>query len=480
MKRLLPLLSVAILGCSESSESPQNDAGVDLAEDVGSDLTTDMATEDMAPPGPYVVEKSQVVTSELGTRRGYRVARGIIHAHAVHSHDACDGEPEVDGQPNEPCLQDFRDAICITKQDFVFMTDHEELASEKDFDTLLMIRGDDETMSENNIVIANQMACDDGFRPLLMPGGEFGTMPVGMTRHIDGTIAERTAIYEQETPEAVAALKDVGAVVLQAHAESRSLDELRDLNLDGFEVYQLHANVDPTIRQEFLGLSGAGWAENAGPFIRRQATPDLVFLSFFSANQPSLSRFDTLVSEGQKLVGTGGTDCHQNVANLDLGDGERMDSYRRMMRWFSNHLLVPEVTPTNLKEALRDGRLYIAFEVLGTPQGFDYRAEAAGETAEIGGTVRLSDSPTLYLDKPTVHAYGAVPTTQKILKIEATGAVVVATGEDALEFRPSETGAYRAVVEIQPTHLTDALGPDAQEFAERTYEWVWANPIYVE
>ena len=37
---------------------------------------------------------------------------------------------------------------------------------------------------------------------------------------------------------------------------------------------------------------------------------------------------------------------------MKMSDGERVDSYRRMMRWFSNWLLVTDVDPAGVKEAL--------------------------------------------------------------------------------------------------------------------------------
>lgn len=35
-----------------------------------------------------------------------------------------------------------------------------------------------------------------------------------------------------------------------------------------------------------------------------------------------------------------GNDCHRDTFPQLLPDGERIDSYRRMMLWFTNHLLV--------------------------------------------------------------------------------------------------------------------------------------------
>src|SRR5688572_18426334 len=61
--------------------------------------------------------------------RGFRDYRAIIHLHSHHSHDACDGEPQPGGVPDEECLQHLRDALCVTRIDVAFTTDHPEHAT---------------------------------------------------------------------------------------------------------------------------------------------------------------------------------------------------------------------------------------------------------------------------------------------------------------------------------------------------------------
>lgn len=487
--RWIVVISGLLVGCT-ANVTPGTDAstGDDLAEMTdahtdGDDAQIDFdAVSDAGPPPAYELLPTQPPTAMLPEVRGLRPVRGIIHSHSIHSHDACDGEPELEGgSPNEPCLDDFRAAICETKQDYVFLTEHEELAAFHEFEDLLLLRGDDEVVERGGSPIANRMHCPDGHRPLILPGGEFGTMPVGMTRHT-GPFGETLAgEYDQITAAQVQAFRDVGAVVLQAHAESRERSELRDLGLDGFEVYQLHANVDPDIREDYLGLDAVGFLTAATPFIQGLGgAPDLVFLAFVEPNQPSLAHFDALVAEGQRLVGTAGTDCHQNALPIQMSDGERVDSYRRMMRWFSNWMLVDELTPEALTGALKDGRLFFAFEIFGTPEGFDFRAEAGGDVYEIGDEAPLADAPELVVSQPEVLGFGPVQSTQHILRIEQGGAVEVAGGEGEVRYQPDAPGAYRAVVRIVPTHLAPHLEENRKELAEDEYEWIWANPIYVE
>src|SRR5690606_23661334 len=94
----------------------------------------------------------------------------------------------------------------------------------------------------------------------------------------------------------------------------------------------------------------------------------------------------------------------------ELPDGERIDSYRRMMMWMSNHLLVrPDAggawDDRALKEALSGGRLYGAFEVLGYPEGFDFHAEAGVAIGEMGDELALGAGPVeLVVRQPRVRA----------------------------------------------------------------------------
>lgn len=476
------ILAGSLTSCS-SDEPASNNGLQDMA--TGQDLNNQAdAAPDLknSPDASTTVEYALVeqlpLSTELGSKRGYRVARSIIHAHSVHSHDACDGDPHPDGQPNEPCNQDLRDGICHSRQDAVFLTDHEELAAEVDFETLLLQRTGDELLMEDGSATANRLRCSEGtHRPIILPGGEFGVMPIGLKRHLAGTIQERDAAYNQITPEVVNQLREAGAVVLQAHTESRDIDQLRALQLDGFEIYNLHANIAPDIREEWLGLPATGWVNDALPFFRGNGPPSLAFLAFFTENAPALAKYDTLLAEGQHLTGMAGTDTHQNV-NLKLNDGIRVDSYGRMMSWFSNHLLVDEVTPAKLRDAVAKSRMYIAFEAIASPVGFDFYADQNGTVSEMGETAALGAE--LVVAQPKVHGFeGDVPIKIRLLKAENGGAVEVATSMESLSFTPTEAGVYRVEVLITPVFLRTILG-DAAAQADREYVWIYSNPIYVQ
>src|SRR5690606_22674298 len=111
-----------------------------------------------------------------------------------------------------------------------------------------------------------------------------------------------------------------------------------------------------------------------------------LFLAVLQHQPPSLAAFDALLARGP-IVGTGGTDAHQNVLNYDLADGERGDSYRRMLRWFSNVLLTDGIEPADYQAALEAGRNYVVFEALGTPVDFTVWFEGASGRQPVGSEV---------------------------------------------------------------------------------------------
>jgi len=455
------------------------------ATGIDGNVNGDTGRPDAAPDaGPAVFMPAYELppTTALGMRRGYRIARSIIHSHTPYSHDACDGEGHPDGVINEPCVQDYRLGLCANRLDFVFNTDHEEIAARMPFEALLLQRPGDELIMEDGVATANRISCENGAQPILLPGGEFEVMPVGMKRHLPGTVEEREAIYNTATPESVSLLRETGAVILQAHGEQRTVEELGPLGLDGFEIYNLHANVAPNLRQEFLGLDPLGFISALGPFLLEGGPPaTLAILGFIEPSPPALRVFDTLVAQGQHLTGTAGTDSHQNVLSIPAGDGERVDSFRRMMRWFSNHLLVSELSPAAARAALVEGRLYIAFEAFGTPSNFDFRAQAGTEVTEMGESVSLADAPTIHVTRPgLLNADLDVPMSIRLIKAEVGGGVEVAVEtEGDLVFTPTQPGAYRAEVKIRPEQYRDALGDSADALLSREVVWIYANPIYV-
>lgn len=423
----------------------------------------------------------------FGERRGLSPARGIIHLHSPYSHDACDGEPRPgpNGEIDETCLAHLREALCATRVDFAALTEHDDSMADEAFETLLLQRdGDVLVNGAASTPIASRMSCANGHTVLFTMGGENDLMPIMLDAHPPGTVGERHEVYNAEDAAAVALFRSLGGLVWIPHTEQRPIELLRTLAPDGMEIYQLHANIDPNIRQDHLGLDSAGAIRAVAEFADTNEggpEPDLALMAFLEPNQPSIDKWNTLLGEGVRLAGSGGTDAHENSLPITLRDGERGDSYRRMIRWFSNVALVPDPSdPEQIQAAIAAGRFFVAFELFGTPSGFDFFAPGA----EMGGEVAASAGVAVTLTLPVVHALDAslpAPSIRgRILRIDADGVTEVAAGDSAVLGAPLDApGAYRAEVLIAPRHYGPYLGHLGTEMAEREQVWVYSNPIYV-
>ena len=428
--------------------------------------------DDTAPTAARIVPFARTRAPLDETSAGGRAwKRGIIHLHSPWSHDACDGDGLPDGRPDENCLAHLRDALCDLSMDFAMLTDHPAHAAYQPYEDLLLQRGQDTIVDG----VANRIACADGRGVLTVPGIEDELMPVGLDRHAAPRGAEADALYNGTGTDTIEAEIAAGGTVIQAHTEQRTLQELLDrqaAGLAGVEIFNLHAMVDPDIREEALGLDGFGLLDAIAPFLTGQtdAEPDLAFLAFYQEQGVSLERFDALNAVAPTLA-TAGTDAHENALPNLLSDGERVDSYRRMMRWFSNVLLVEGDSPADLEAALRAGRNFVAFEILGTPSGFDAHVgeqEMSGDAA-VGDTLEVI-CPVLAADTPQD---GHAPTiTVHVLRDGAPFA------EGCGAHTLTAPGVYRVRVDIVPTHLTAFLGDQAPALV-RSYPWLYTGAFRV-
>ncbi|TNE83941.1 MAG: hypothetical protein EP330_31340 [Deltaproteobacteria bacterium] len=412
--------------------------------------------------------------------RGYRRARTIVHLHSPWSHDACDGDPLPDGEPNAPCLADLRAGLCAARIDAAFLTDHPTHAAYQPYADLFHPQSGDTLLPDAQAPFASGIDCDDGHRVHWFPGIEDELMPVGLDAHVPGTAEERDASYNDATTAGLTASSDAGAAVLVAHTEGRDLawlEELQDAGLVGIEIFNLHAMFAPDIRQDDLGLEALGWVNDTRPFIHPDETgePDLLFLGVLLEQAPSIERWEALLQRGP-TVGVAGTDAHQNAVPLETRDGERFDSYRRSLRWFSNHLLVEGQGPGVYEEALRAGRNHVVFEALGLPLGVDLAlTDDSGTTWEVGssptgeGTL-LVGCPSLSPESP--QGLRAPEITVSVLK---DGEVF---HEGCGEVSTDGPGAYRVKVEVTPYHLEPFLGAEPETYF-RPFPWVYTNAIRV-
>jgi len=424
---------------------------------------------------------------------GHQALRVIAHLHSHWSHDACDGVPQPGGVPDEACYQDLRQGLCTTRIDVAFLSDHPGHATETDYATLLLRRdGDGEIVDDAGAVVGTVITCPDGHEVRLFPGVESGDMmPLALDAHVDGGYGGSTAADQER-------VSDAGGIRWIAHTETRDLETLRAMQLEGIELYQLHANLAPDLREDYLGLDPFGYLGEVGPFFFPETNgvldpphPDLAPLGFLALNEPSIVALETL-GQDQVLAVTGGTDAHQNVFPAEASDFERIDSYRRMMRWFNNWLLLPEneeVSPATLEAAMRGGKGFIVFEVFGTPEGFAVDVRPTGvETpvAFLGDEIALGDGlevvvqpPNLDLRSPRDEALPLVTTRVYLADAEGRTLLAEQDGSEPIRASVSAPGVLRVEVWITPRHLRPYLGEVADDYVDTPIPWVQTGGIFV-
>ena len=448
-------------------------------DDTGLDGSSNTASTEM--PWSAGLPASSEAWSKV---RGLQPTRAIVHLHSAWSHDACDGEPLIDGVPDADCVQDLRDALCTVHVDAAFLTDHPSHAADQEWDALFHAQQQDTWLEDaSGEPVGIEIACEDGHRVRWYPGIEDELMPVGLRRHAGDTPQESSEIYDSATAEGVQSTLPTGATVLLAHTEGRQIDDIRPMmaaGLTGFEVFNLHAAFDPGIRKDDLGLDPMGWLTEIGPMTSADGTaePDLFVLAVLLEQTPSLQTWDTLLAEGP-VVGTAGTDAHQNVLPTIFRDGERGDSYRRMLRWFSNVLLVDSETPGAEQQALAAGRSWVVFEILGTPSELDlHLVDASGETWELGSSLSSAGLPaTLHLSCPSLSPLSpqAGDPPEVLVRVLKDGQE---WAEGCGEHEVSEAGSYRVAVDMVPHHLRSFLGEDPDPWLRR-YPWLLSNPVRI-
>ena len=430
--------------------------------------------------------------SDLGSPRGYRIARTLTHFHSPYSYDACDKNGLSGTTPNSECYAHLVRAMCLNRVDFLFITDHPDHMQDYEMRDLLIVQdGDTVLNSGTGDPYAKRVgSCENGFQPVFLLGFESRLMPLGITKHLDAAVSDRKTNYQLDTAAIRARLQtETDAVVAVPHTEHWSVDSLRTLQPDAIEIYNFHANIDPKIRRTYL---------NAPPFTNiasfltylidpyKQLVPDYGFLSFLQTFPVYFSIWNSLIDGGLHVTGLGGTDSHENVFPQIVSDGERLDSHRRVTRMMSNHFLVNDLNISTLKSAIRAGRGWLVFEGLGTPVGMDFYATVSGTTVGVGETGTLGGaSATITVLAPHLHADSPQSTENPVFKLKLKRVLsggndeVVASSEGQdLSYSTTQSGAYRAEITIIPKHIRKYLS-DFSDRADQEYSWIITNHLYL-
>ena len=422
--------------------------------------------------------------------------RVITHFHSPFSFDACDDLGIVNQIVNQNCVDDVREAVCIDHEDVVFSTDHPNNMARYPFEDLFLHRPEDEwILSPDGEKIGNRIHCPDGFTSDWYPGLEGRFIGLGMRKHSSNNQDARIGLYNSEDLKSKLEIASkTGALMIVPHTESRSLEYLKEVNPAAIEIYNFHAYMDPRIRKKDLKLSPLG---NAWVFLRYLLDPlkrldsNYLFIELAEFSPVYFEKWDALQAQGILATGVAGADSHQTIFKQKMSDGERLDSHRRMIRFFSNFILTEKNDEDSVKNAITRGRVYFVIEEFGTPLGMDFHVQSDNGQkpkviAEMGDQLKsglgslVFHLPTLYPSLEFKDDEASPEIWAELIRVDATAhetVVMKSQGNSELIYPNPIPGHYRVHVWIKPHHLKKHLY--SKKLADEPFLWVVSNPIHI-
>ncbi|MFM9080199.1 MAG: hypothetical protein ACKOTE_08725 [Opitutaceae bacterium] len=404
-----------------------------------------------------VFPREEAAWAELRARRqpvpedaGWREFRGVMHSHSELSHDS------------EVPFPDILRAMETAGLDFIVLSDHPLPDGRASFDA--------------------QWRGLHGGR-LFIPGFEMrdGFMPAGVRPGI--TLSNRTA------PETLARqIAEHGGLLFFAHPENPRAWELPQLA--GMEIYNLHAD----FKRSGGSVTGALLRQLPDLVLSHRRFPDHLYRLPFRRPEEFLRRWDEL-NRTRRITGIAGNDCHQNVgfrgfmtpegtlrvedtsprvikefrpgpvtrAALRLAFGPlepgrrlfhvQFDPYERYARFVNTHVLARELTEPAVMEALREARVFVAFDLIADSSGFRWFAEDSAGRAVMGESRPFTAGAKL-------RALAPIPGRFTLVK---NGAVISRQDGRSAEWTADGPGKYRVEVELS---IRGEWTP-----------WIYANPI---
>ena len=175
---------------------------------------------------------------------------------------------------------------------------------------------------------------------------------------------------------------------------------------------------------------------------------DFSLLHWVRRPDQALRLWDQCLADGRRTVGIGGADAH------GLGwMGLRLGPYASLFKLVRNHLWIRgELTEAAVYEALREGRLYVAHDLVADSKGFSFLACADGKVrAVMGGQVSW---------RPDLKLYAHLPSPGEMFLYWDGRVMARVRGQDGW-FEPEQPGVYRL------------------EASRKGKPWIYSNPIRV-
>lgn len=178
----------------------------------------------------------------------------------------------------------------------------------------------------------------------------------------------------------------------------------------------------------------------------------------------ALARWDSLMADGKQQVGIGALDAH---ALMKIGSKKYpIPSYADSFRAVATHALIPRsaAEPRRaLYEALKTGRCYFSYDLLGDPRPLHFTATNGVEQALMGEKISRPPAGTV-----TLKAKAASGT---LLRLFKDGRIVAAARNGVLTYEAREPGVYR----IEGYRYGMRVG----SLYLNSRPWIFTNPIYV-
>ncbi len=386
---------------------------------------------------------------DVSLASGYDDVRTLLHVHSAFSHDSRGTIDEIVAAAKEAGVR------------IIMFTEHP--AGHYDYFT------------------DGHQGSNDGV--LLIPGAE----TQGFLAFPRRSIQAEPRAERQEFADRVRNADD--GLVFLCHLEERMDWDIKGLT--GNEIYNTHADFKDETKFVAALRSPLGLLTLATTVKRY---PQEVFGALLDYPADYLKRWDELCQQARH-TGISANDSHHNqayrgritedgkiqledalgakLAKLDpnsipplkllVGDkqpGELifeldLDPYVRSFRHVSTHLLLAEVTPEDVWDALKNGRAYVAFDWLADPTGFVFKAVATEQHWPMGSEVPLCEGLRLRAEAPLAGQF----------KLIRDGQIVHEVAGSAIDVPLERQGVYRVEV-----WLTLAAEPRP---------WILSNPIYV-
>ncbi len=318
---------------------------------------------------------------------------------------------------------------------------------------------------------------------LLIPGAE----TTGLLSFPTASVKDKLGTEPQEFVDAV---QPNGGMSFLCHLEERMDWELTGLT--GSEIYNTHADFKDEARFIRVLRDPLALMLKLGPALREY--PQGVFAALQNYPADYLKKWDAMCAV-KPHTGVSANDAHHNQGlkatieedghiRIDDGLGEKvalidpeklplikplllgkkagdvvfdldLDPYARSLHHVSTHLLMKDLTEANVREALQNGRAYVAFDWIADPTGFLFQLETDGNNYEMGHVSPFVSSMTLHAAAPLAGSF----------RLIRNGVEVARELGRSCEFPVQEPGIYRVEVWLN------------LEGEPRI--WILSNPIYI-